>query len=300
MVSDFEELLGLGGYGLSLANIDIGIGIANDHCGLIYMNKLLAALIIMSPAAVFSAISAKSTPVELSSNDIVMLSAMISNFDILDDPQGINIVIRNANGQGRSQILTSAVEEFEEYSKYEFYNPHQKNHTLDLFIFTKLKPVLLDDRDLNGSVDDISDLRFDLHVLTDTVSKKTIKSKVVVYYKDSVVAKGGVETNLPIKISNDLSKQIKNGKLQEIKITQNLMDSYKRSMDIEVKYVQSNKLLKQKLTLNLQNVKQTPIHEEIIEEEVEEDLDQSLDETTEENLNQNLEQKIENKGLEKR
>jgi len=199
---------------------------------------------------------------------------MIATFDISQDPQGLKVGIRNANGKEKSQILTSKIEEFEEYSKYSFFNPHQMNHELDLFIFEKVKPNLLDDRDLNNTTDDISDLRFDLQVLVDAASKKTIKSKVVIYYKDIIVAEGGVESNSLIKITNDLSKQVKNGKLQEIKITQNLMNSYKRSMDVEVKYVQSNRLLKQRLSLNLQNIKQTPIVIETLEEneEIEEDL----------------------------
>lgn len=249
------------------------------------MNKLLASLIIISPIFGFGAVSTKSKPVTLSSNDIAALSALISTFDVSQDPQGLKIEIRNANGQQKPEILTTKTEEFEEYSKYSFFNPHQKNHKLDLFIFEKVKPSLLEDRDLNNSIDDISDLRFDLQVLVDAASKKTIKSKMVVYYKDLQVAEGGVEDNALIKITNDLSKQVKNGKLQEMKITKNLMNSYKRSMDLEVKYIQGNKLLKQRLSLNLQNIKQTPIIKVIEQDEIE-DIEEDL----------NLEPNLENEG----
>ncbi|MES2769710.1 MAG: hypothetical protein V4596_11255 [Bdellovibrionota bacterium] len=241
------------------------------------MNKLLASLIIISPFVVFGAPKVtKSTRTTLSEKDKASFGAIVSTFDITSEADGLKIDLRNINGQTKPEMLTTKVEDYEEYSKYSFDNPYLQNHRLDLFIFSRVKPNMLDDKDMANSIDDISDLRFDLQVLLDSASKKTIKSKVVVYYKDNIVAEGSVDNNSEIKIKDDLSNKVKNCKLQELKVIKNLLGSYKRSLDLEVKYVQSGRSVKQKLNLNLQNIKMTPkkIETETEENELEEqDLD---------------------------
>ncbi len=239
------------------------------------MNKLLASLIIISPLVVFGVPKVtKSTRTTLSEKDIASFGAMVSTFDLTPESDGLKIDIKNMNGQSRPEMLTAKVEDYEEYEKYSFDNPYLLNHKLDLFIFSKVKPNMYDDRDITNSIDDISDLRFDLQVLVDSASKKTIKSKVVAYYKDNVVAEGSVDNNSEIKIKDDLSNKVKNCKLQELKVIKNLLGSYKRSLDLEVKYVQFGRSVKQKLNLNLQNMKMTPKKIEIEKNELDEqDLD---------------------------
>lgn len=227
------------------------------------MNKLLCSLIIIAPflamaqKPIVTAKLRKSNTVALSEKDREILSGLISTFDIVQEGEQLKVNIKNINGDEKAQALDVKVEDYEEYSKYTFNNPHQDSHTLDLYLFEKIKPTLVDNQDDINSEANMSDLRFDLHVLVDSATKKTIKAKTMIYFNDEVVASGAVENNYHMLIASDLSKKFKNYKLLGMQVIGNYIGSDKRAFDLEATYIQSEKRVAQKFRVSIQNMEAT-------------------------------------------
>lgn len=213
------------------------------------MNKLISTILIIFPFMLpYTA-----------SGSVSRLSTMISSFDVTAQEDGLQVELSNMNGQKKSEFLTTKAEQFQEYTRYSFSNPFaDQAYGLDLYIFEKVKPTILDNRNDDGDAD-LSEVRVDVMILVDSATKKTIKSRAVVFYKDSLIAEGSVENNSQIRITDDLSSKMKNCKLDGVKVVKNLLGSEKRSLDIEVGYIQGKKMMRQVLNVSLLNMKQTPL-----------------------------------------
>lgn len=225
------------------------------------MNKFIMILIIIAPYVVFGSTKHVRSiqPQKISKASLSRLSTMIATFEVTPQEKGLELELSNLNGQKKSEFLTTKTEQYLEYTRYTFANPFlDQESKLDLYIFEKLKPSISDDRD-DDSDTDLSEMYVSLIVLIDSATKKTIKSKAQIFYKDSLVGEGTVDNNSKIKISDDLSSKIKNCKLHELKVVRNLLGSDKRSLDFEVGYIQDKRLVKQKMNVSLLNMKQTPI-----------------------------------------
>lgn len=208
--------------------------------------------------------------------DRSVLAPLISTFDLTTQSDGsLKIELQNVNGQKKSAELKK-IEEYTEFTRYALDNPFSAAvapHVLNLYVFSKIKPTMVESKDSTSAEEDLADLKLDLVVLLDSVSKKTLKTKGVFFYREHVVAEGSVDNNSQIKITDDLSGKVKNCKLQELKVTKNLLGSDKRSLDLEVRLAQSGKQIRQKLNVNLLNMKLTPIKKVDEIEEYDEELD---------------------------
>jgi hypothetical protein len=202
-------------------------------------------------------------------------SKFISTFELKELDEGhFDLEVQNVNGEKKKPDLTK-LEEYEEYVRYAFQNPFvNSSHILNLYVFKRLKPILVDAKDGGSLESEISDLYIDLAILMDSATKKTIHSKGSFYLKDTLVAEGSINGNANIKIVDDLSRKIKNLKLQQVRVTQDMLGTDKRSLNMELQVAQAGKQINQKLNVNLLNMKQTPVKK--IEDEFEE-MDQELD-----------------------
>jgi hypothetical protein len=225
------------------------------------MKKYIILSILLTSICAFSA-TKKAVPSQddhlaiLRQNE-KQLSTLISGFEVqTTTADGLQIELLNMNGVKKAELLKTKMEEYQEYTRYSFNNPFDKK-LLELYIFEKIKPSILDNKEINSDAD-ISEIRLNLMVLMDPAGKKTLKSKAQVFYKEVLVAEGSIEGNSAIKMTNDLSLNLKNCKMQEFKVTNNLLNSDKRSFDLQIKFAQNGKSIKQNLNVNLLNMKQTP------------------------------------------
>lgn len=233
----------------ALDGLALGIGITFALRTLMSMNKLISTLLIICPFFL---------PYR-ASGSVSRLSTMISSFDVSSQETGLQVELSNMNGQKESEFLTNKTEQFQEYTRYAFSNPFSdETYGLDLYIFEKVKPTISDDRNDDGEAD-LSEIRVDVMLLVDSATKKTIKSRAGIFYKDSLIAEGSLENNSQIRITDDLSSKIKNLRLDGLKVLKNLLGSEKRSLDIEVGYIQGKKIMRQILNVSLLNMKQTPL-----------------------------------------
>jgi hypothetical protein len=239
------------------------------------MKKMILFLIIILPGIAFGS-SQKVAPDH--KGDQIALSKLISTFDILNEPT-LQIELMNMNGVKKTENLATKMEEYQEYTRYSFKNPFgnaneesKKNekYNLELYIFDKIKPSLQETKDLNASDSDVTDLRVDLMVLMDAATKKTLKVKAKFYYKDFLIADGNVDNNSPVKITDDLNSKLKSCKIQELRVVRNLLGSDKRSLDLQIKFTQGEKQIKENLNINLLDMKQTPLNKKT-ENDLEED-----------------------------
>lgn len=236
------------------------------------MEKIIA-LLILSVVFTSEISQAKPKRVQPAKVDKTSLAKFVSSFELSKKQDGsLKMEIQNANGQTKDVELQK-VEEYTEFTRYSLSNPFaapSENHTLNLYIFEKVKPTVQESREALSAESETSELRMDLVVLLDSVTKKALKTKGALFYKDNLVAEGSIDNNSQIKIIDDLSGKIKSYKLQELKVTKNLLGSDKRSLDFEVKIVQAGQQIKQKLNINLLNMKLTPKprDEDILDEEL--------------------------------
>ncbi len=211
--------------------------------------------------------SKKTSPINKKS-----LQTFISTFDLIQTANGqLELTIQNVNGEKKKAELNK-IEEYEEFTRYSLPNPFgSSSHILNLYVFQKIKPTLQESKDSSTLEHDMSDLRIDLVVLMDGTTKKTVSSKGVFYHNNTLVADGTIDDNAKFKIIDNLSKKLRNLKLNEVKVTKDMLGSDKRRVDMELKVAQAGKQLSQKLNLNLLNMKLTPVKSEVEIEDMEQE-----------------------------
>lgn len=212
--------------------------------------------------------SKKTTSVipEKSKADIASLSKLISSFSVQTTESGLKLEIQNVNGEIKSEVLNKKSEEYKEFDKYTFGNPFAINQAgdiqkIDLYIFKKIKPALIDDKSSADIEADISEMSIDLMILADSSNKKMIKSNADFYFKDYLIASGNLDSSSQIKLHDDLNKKVKDCKLIELIINKNLLDSNKRLMDFGIKLVHEGRVVEHNFTMSLLNMKLTPVAE---------------------------------------